>query len=125
MNSETVKNLENNIINPLSKRNMVRSSQATNLYNNLAQNNASQIANFSNELLSNSQTETAKILTNLMLMYMNGYNAISDNQQQSLATSKGNSTTTSTTSSSESNDYYNQLNQNLTELALNAALLLL
>ena len=32
---------------------MIRSSQATNLYNNLAQNNASQIANYTNELLKN------------------------------------------------------------------------
>ena len=100
LNSQTSQNLENNIINPLSNRNMVRSSQATNMYNNLAQTNASQIANYTNELLANSQAETAKMLSNLLLWYMNGYNLISDNQSQSLATSQGNATNTQNTTSS-------------------------
>lgn len=94
LQTETNRNLENNIINPLSNRNMIRSSQATNMYNNLAQTNASQISNYANELLANSQAETAKVLANLMLMYMNGYSVISDNQKQSLSTSKGNATST-------------------------------
>ena len=76
---------------------MIRSSQATDLYNNLAQNNAGQIGNFANELLANSQENTAKMLTNLMLLYMNGYNAMSDTQKQSLATSQGNATNNSST----------------------------
>lgn len=96
LNSQTVKNLENNIINPLSKRNMMRSSQATNLYNNLASNNANSIGAFTNDLLVNSQAETAKILANLMLLYMNGYSAILDNQKQSLVTSQGNSSSSQT-----------------------------
>lgn len=100
LNSESARNLENNIINPLSNRNMIRSSQATNLYNNLALNNSNQIGNYANELLANSQTEAAKVLSNLMLMYMNGYNAISDNQKQSLTTSQGNSTNTNKTTES-------------------------
>jgi hypothetical protein len=73
---------------------MIRSSQATNMYNNLAQTNATQIGNFTNDLLVNSQTETAKVLANLMLLYMNGYGAISDSQKQSLQTSQGNATST-------------------------------
>ena len=68
LNSESTKSLENNIINPLSNRNMIRSSQATNLYDNLAQNNASQIGSYTNELLANSQEETAKVLANLMML---------------------------------------------------------
>lgn len=94
LNSQTTKNVENNIVNPLSQRNMIRSSQATNMYNNLIQNNANQIGNYANDLIANSQTETAKVLANLMLLYMNGYGAISDNQKQSLAMSQGNATTT-------------------------------
>ena len=90
LNSQTNQNLENNIINPLSNRNMIRSSQATNMYNNLAQTNASQIAEYNNQLLANSQNETAKVIGNLLLWYLNGYNAITNNQQQSLATSQGN-----------------------------------
>jgi len=93
LNSESAKAMENNIINPLSNRNMVRSSQATDLYNNLAKTNASQIAGYANELLAESQKNTADVLTNLMLQYLNGYGVISDNQNQSLATSQGNAST--------------------------------
>ena len=44
LNSQTKKNLENNIINPLSARNMLRSSQASDLYKNLSNQNASSLA---------------------------------------------------------------------------------
>lgn len=101
LNSETAKNLENNIINPLSNRNMVRSSQATNMYNNLANTNANAIGNYANELLATSQKDTASMLSNLLLMYMNGYNVASDTQRQSLSTSQGNATTTSKTTQSD------------------------
>ena len=100
LNSQTAKNFENNIVNPLSQRNMIRSSQATNMYNNLVQTNANQIGNFANDLLAKSQAETAKVLANLMLMYMNGYSVIADNQKQSLQTSKGNATSTQNNSES-------------------------
>ena len=120
LTSQSAKNLENNIINPLSNRNMIRSSQATNLYKNLAENNASQIGNYANELLGNSQAETTKVLSNLMLMYMNGYNAISDNQKQSLATSQGNATQTNKTS--ESGMDSTQMMQMALQIAMMAAL---
>jgi hypothetical protein len=88
------------------------------LYNNLAQNNAGQIGNYANELLANSQTEMAKVLSNLMLLYMNGYNAVADNQKQSLLTSQGNSTNTQNTSNSL--DWANQMTQMALQLALMA-----
>lgn len=94
LNAETAKAMENNIINPLSKRNMVRSSQATDLYNNLATQNASSLASYANELLANNQTDMSSMLNTLMLLYMNGYNAVTDNQHQSLETSQGNATST-------------------------------
>lgn len=118
LNSESAKSLENNIINPLSNRNMIRSSQATNLYNNLAQNNANQIGNYANELLANSQTEMAKVLSNLMLLYMNGYNAIAANQQQSLATSQGNAKKTQNTT--ESSNFAAQMSQLALQMAMAA-----
>ena len=90
LNSNSVKALENNIINPLSRRNMVRSSQATNLYNSLARENVNQISNYSNELLANSQKETAAVIANLLNYYLSGYNVLSDTQHQSLQTSQGN-----------------------------------
>ena len=99
LNTETAKAMENNIINPLSNRNMIRSSQATNMYNNLAQTNAGQIANFSNDLLANSQKNSADMLSNLLLWYLNGYSAIADNQSQSLNASQGNATSNQSSSS--------------------------
>ena len=102
LNSQTAQNLENNIINPLSERNMIRSSQATNMYNNLAQTNASQIADYNNQLLANSQNESAKMLGNLLLWYLNGYNVVANNQQQSLATSQGNANKSQSSTSNSS-----------------------
>ena len=102
LNSETYKNLENNIINPLSNRNMVRSSQATDLYKKLSDQNASSLSSYINDLLADSQENTASMMNNLLAAYMQGYNVISDMQNQSLQTSAGNGTTT-TNSSSNSN----------------------
>ena len=106
LNSETRKNLENNIISPLASRNMIRSSQATDLYNNLANQNADAISDYAAELLSNSQSNTGDIITNLMNYALQGYNVISGNQAQSLNTSSGNSTTSSSTSGSSSSYSY-------------------
>ena len=94
LNNETTKNLENNIINPLSNRNMVRSSQATDLYKNLSDPATDSLSSYINDLLAESQNNTASVLNNLLSAYMQGYNVISDMQNQSLATSKGNATTT-------------------------------
>lgn len=97
MQSQSKQNLENNIINPLTQRNMIRSSQATDLYKKEAENTNSNIANFANNLLANSQANTADMITNLLNAYLQGYNIVSDNQAQSLATSKANGSSFSTT----------------------------
>jgi hypothetical protein len=117
LNSNSALNLENNIINPLSKRNMIRSSQATDMYNNLAQNNSNQIANYAQELLGSSQKDTATMLANLMLLYMNGYSILSDAQRQSLNASQGNATKTQTTSNNSGMDM-SQMMQMATQLAM-------
>ena len=96
LNQQTNSNLENNIINPLSKRNMIRSSQATDLYKNLTNQNISALANYANDLLSSSQDNTAKMLANLLSYYMEGANYLATMQNQSLQTSKGNATTSTT-----------------------------
>ena len=98
---------------------MVRSSQATNMYNNLAKNNANNIANYANELLSTSQDNSANMLKTLMALYMNGYNVLAANQSQSLNTSQGNATKTQTTK--ESGVDMNQLIGVAAQLALNYA----
>ena len=74
---------------------MIRSSAATDMVNKLAQNNANSIANYSNQLLSESQSSSADVLNNLLDAYMLGYNIIDDIQSQSLNTSKGNATESS------------------------------
>lgn len=100
LGTEAAKNLENNIIAPLSNRNMIRSSQATDLYNNLAETTTNSLASYVNELLAESQNNTASMINNLLSAYMLGYDVISDMQNQSLQTSAGNATTTTSSGSS-------------------------
>ena len=106
LNDETRKNLENNIISPLSQRNMIRSSQATDLYNNLAKQQNDAISDYTSKLLTNSQENTANIITNLMNYALQGYNVVSGNQAQSLNTSSGNANKSSNSSGSSSSVTY-------------------
>lgn len=96
LEDETRKNLENNIITPLAQRNMIRSSQATDLYNNLANQNQKAIADYSTSLIADSQNNSANYINTLLNAVLQGYNVISGNQAQSLNTSSGNAQTTST-----------------------------
>ena len=105
MNTETTKNLENNIINPLSNRNMIRSSQATDLYKNLSDANTNALSSYINELISSSQDNSASIINNLLKSYLYGYDVVSDMQNQSLSASKGNAANYNTTTSSIQNDW--------------------
>lgn len=98
--NQSKNNLENNIINPLSNRNMLRSSQANDLYKNLVNQNISSVSSFANDLLANSQSDTAKAISNLLSYYMLGANYLTDMQNHSLKASSGNSTKYSTTSDS-------------------------
>lgn len=84
--------LNNDIIAPLANRNMIRSSQATNLYSNLSNNLNNNIADYTANLIANSQNQGMDRLATLYNMYMNGYNVVSGNQAQSLNTSQGNAT---------------------------------
>ena len=73
-----------------------------------------------NELLiANNQDDMSKMLSNLMLLYMNGYNAIADNQKQSLATSQGNASTSQ--KSTESGMSGSDMSQLALQIALAAA----
>lgn len=99
LSSQSKINLENNIINPLSKRNMIRSSQAQDLYRNLEDKNLSSLTSYANELLANSQSDTAKSISNLLSYYMLGANYLSDMQNHSLKASSGNATKYSASSS--------------------------
>lgn len=100
LKNNTGKVVENDIVNPLSQRNMIRSSQATNMYNNLVNSVNGSVADYANTLLSDSQKNSSDMLTTLLYAYLNGYNALSDTQKQSLTASQGNATKTQNTTSS-------------------------
>lgn len=102
LNDQTRKALENNIIVPLSQRNMIRSSQATDMYKNLANQQSDSIKDYTAGLVSSSQNDNANIINTLMNLAFQGYNVISGNQAQSLNTSTGNATTNTTGKSSSS-----------------------
>ena len=100
---QTRKSLENDIISTLSNRNMLRSSQAKDLYKNLVNKNIASVSNFANELLSNSQSEASKTLSNLLNYYMLGANYLMNMQNHSLNASSGNATKYTSTTSSGNN----------------------
>lgn len=87
-------NLQNNILNPLANNNMIRSSQATNMYNNLS----NQSANYSNELLANSQDDTWNMINNLMNLYTTGYTGANNDISTALQAAVGNNSTTTSNS---------------------------
>ena len=114
LSANAKKSFENDIVAPLSDRNMIRSSQATNMYKNLSNNLSNNVASYANELLANSQTNYANKLNTLLNAYLQGFNVINANQQQSLNTSKGNSKVSTTSSYSDS--LLNKINSTLTAL---------
>lgn len=98
--NETSSNaLQNNIINPLANNNMLRSSQATNMYKNLSNQMNDSIADYSNELLANSQTDTWNTINNLLTLYTNAYNGIANEQDTSINAALGAGNTTTKSSS--------------------------
>ena len=106
LNDETRKNLENNVIAPLAQRNMIRSSQATDMYNQLAKQQNDAISDYTTSLLANNQENTANIINNLMNLAFQGYNVVSGNQAQSLNTSSGNANKNTNSSGSSSSVSY-------------------
>ncbi len=102
LRGETNKALENNIISPLAQRNMLRSSQATNLYRDLANQQEKSIADYTNQLITDTQNNAGDVLNNLMNLVFQGYNVLQGNQAQSLQTSAGNA---SKQTSGNSNGY--------------------
>ena len=85
-NKQQQANLQNNIINPLANNNMLRSSQATNMYNNLS----NQAADYSNQLLADSQDNSWNMINNLMNMYTMGYTGANNDLNTALKAATGN-----------------------------------
>ena len=94
-NKQQSNNLQNNIINPLTNNNMIRSSQATNMYNNLS----NQSADYTNQLLANSQDDTMNMIKSLVDLYTMGYQGASGEEQTSINASLGGGTSTTKSSS--------------------------
>lgn len=90
-NKQQQANLQNNIISPLANNNMIRSSQATNMYNNLS----NQAADYANDLLANSQNDTWNMINNLMSLYTAGYTGANTDVSTALKAATGQNTTTS------------------------------
>ena len=99
MNENALNNLENNIINPLSQRNMIRSSQATQLYKGLNDSLIDAYDNFTTDLLANSQKETGNMIDQLQNWYMQGQQALNQDIQNNLNVYNGNGVTYKTGSS--------------------------
>lgn len=84
-NKQQQQNLQNNIISPLANNNMIRSSQATNMYNNLS----NQSADYTNELIANNQADTWNMINNLLTLYSNAYQGTAGEQSQSINAALG------------------------------------
>lgn len=93
-NKQQQANLQNQIINPLVNNNMIRSSQATNMYNNLS----NQAADYSNQLIADSQSDTWNMINNLMNMYTAGYTGANNDISTALQAAVGNNSTTTSSS---------------------------
>lgn len=107
LEENTRKNLENDIIAPLAQRNMIRSSQATDMYNQLAKQNNEAISDYATSLLASSQNDSANVINNLMNYVLQGWNVVNGNQAMSLNTSQGNAAVAGASNTSSKSSGYN------------------
>ncbi len=100
MNKGLQNDYYNNILNPLANSNMLRSSQATNMYNNLTNQALEKRNDFTNNLLAQSEENAYNRLKALYDAYAQGQAAMSGDLNSAIqmangnSTSKGSSTTT-------------------------------
>ena len=89
LNAQSTQAFENNIINPLSQRRMLRSSLVNDLANNLQANQTSQIADFDTKQLANSLSDSQSLINFYMNQYKNnanyGLNTLGQNTKDSSA----------------------------------------
>lgn len=94
LNEGALNSLENNIIAPLSQRNMIRSSQATNLYRGLNDSLTDNYNTFITNLLADSQKNTGTMIDQLTNWYMQGQNVLNQAEQNAINQASGNATST-------------------------------
>ena len=73
-NNDAKVSFENNLVNPLSQRGMLRSSLLNDMANNLQNSQTAQLANFNNNLLANSIADTQSLANFYMNQYANNAN---------------------------------------------------
>ncbi|MEI7474687.1 MAG: tail fiber domain-containing protein [bacterium] len=73
-NEDSNKTFENNLIDPLSKRNLLRSSALTDLSKSFSQDQNKQVANFNDQLISNNTADTSSLINTLLNQYLMGAN---------------------------------------------------
>lgn len=93
MNEGALNSLENNIIAPLSQRNMINSSQATMLYDSLNKNLTKNYNDFLTNLLSESQNNSGNMINQLINWYTQGQNVLNQAEQNAINQASGNATT--------------------------------
>ena len=87
--------LQNDIINPLVNSNMLRSSQATNMYNNAANQLADKYNDFTTDLLASSEENAYNRLKALYEAYAQGQAALAGDYNSAIQMANGNQSTIS------------------------------
>ena len=93
LNKESTAALNNNILNPLLNNNMIRSSQATNMYNNLANQMNESYSDYLNNQIAGARDMYGGMIDRLVDMYTQGYTGATKEEGQSINASLGTGTT--------------------------------
>lgn len=99
MNKGLQNDYYNNILNPLANSNMLRSSQATNMYNNLINQAADKRNDFTTNLLAESEANAQNRLQALYNAYAQGQAAMNGDLNSAIQMANGNSTSKGTSTS--------------------------
>lgn len=99
MNKGLQNDYYNNILNPLANSNMLRSSQATNMYNNLINQAADKRNDFTTNLIAEANAEAKDRLQMLYNAYAQGQAAMNGDLNSAIQMANGNSTSKGTSTS--------------------------
>lgn len=95
LNKESTAALNNNIINPLLNNHMIRSSQATDMYNNLSNQMNESYSDYLNQQIAGARDMYGGMIDRLVNMYTQGYTGATKEEGQSINASLGTGTTSS------------------------------
>ena len=100
LNKQSQQYMQNNIISPLVRNNMVRSSQATDMYNNMYNQNSELMRDYNDKALQDAYTRNLNLYNTLFDNYSKLYQGVASNQNTSLNASSGNKKTTTSSNTS-------------------------